>query len=146
MSRSTSINLDSKVGWGELSKNYTVEMRLNDGARDDRLPASLPDVVEVQVCHGEFVLELPPGATRLASKARDPRLAFAYGPAAWGIQFHPEFERDILVSCIRECSDRLRCRGQNPAALIKSSSNTPRAKALLRRFGQILSARGSPES
>ena len=121
-------------------------MRLNDGARDDRLRASLPDVVEVQICHREFVLELPPGATRLASSARDPHFALAYGPAAWGVQFHPEFERDILVSYIRECSHLLRCQGQDPEALIESSSSTPRAKALLRRFGQIVSAQGSPES
>jgi GMP synthase (glutamine-hydrolysing) len=74
----------------------------------------------------------------LASSARDPHLALAYGPAAWGVQFHPEFEKDILVSYIREFSDLLRSQGQNPGALIKSSGDTPQAKALLRRFGQIV--------
>jgi GMP synthase (glutamine-hydrolysing) len=35
----------------------TVEVQLNDGARGDRLLASLPRVLQVQVCHSEFVLQ-----------------------------------------------------------------------------------------
>ncbi len=116
----------------------TVDVQLNDGALNDSLFTSLPRVLQAQVCHSEFVLELPPGATLLASSARDPHLAFAYGTVAWGVQFHPEFDRDILVSYIREYSDLLRSQGQNPEALIQSAADTPDAKALLRRFGQIV--------
>ena len=131
--------LGGKVGPSPRGSEFgTVEMRLADGARDDGLMASLPDMVEVQVCHSEFVLDPPPGATRLASSARDPHLALAYGPAAWGVQFHPEFEKNILVAYIRECSDLLRSQGQDPEALIRSSRAAPRTKALLRRFGQIV--------
>jgi GMP synthase (glutamine-hydrolysing) len=117
----------------------TVDVQLNDGARDDRLLASLPRVLQVQVCHSEFVLELPPGATLLASSARDPHLAFAYGTAAWGVQFHPEFDRDILISYIRAFSNTLLSEGQNPENLIRTASNTPYGKKLLRRFGEIVS-------
>ncbi len=116
----------------------TVEVQLYNEARDDRLLANLPRVLQVQVCHNEFVLELPPDATLLASSARDPHLAFACGPAAWGLQFHPEFNRDVLVSYIQECSDLLRSQGQNPEALIQSATETPYARTLLRRFGQIV--------
>ena len=139
--------MGGRVGPGPQGGEFgTVDVQLNDGARDDRLLASLPRVLQVQVCHGEFVLELPPGATLLASSARDPHLAFAYGIAAWGVQFHPEFDRDILVSYIRECSDLLRSQGQNPEALIQSAADTPYAKALLRRFGQIVSEQGISNS
>ena len=117
----------------------TVDMRLNEAARDDRLLADLPPVLQVQVCHSEFVLELPPGATVLASSACDPHLAFAYGAAAWGVQFHPEFDRDILVSYIREFSDLLDMQGQNPEALIQSAADTPHGKQLLQRFARIVS-------
>jgi GMP synthase (glutamine-hydrolysing) len=122
----------------------TVDMRLDDGARGDRLLACLPDGAPVQVCHSEFVLELPPGATLLASSARDPHLAFAFGPAAWGVQFHPEFNRDILVSYIRESSNLLRSLGRDPEALMRSAAETPRANALLKRFGQIVSENSPP--
>ena len=136
--------LGGKVGASPQGSEFgTVEIQLQKGARDDRLWTSLTDGLQVQVCHSEFVLEPPLGAIRLASSARDPHLALAYGPAAWGVQFHPEFEKDILVSYIRKFSDLLRSQGQNPEALIESSGDTPRAKKLLQRFGQIVLTRDS---
>ena len=119
--------------------NYRIRMMSRSTSINlDRLLANLPRVLQVQVCHNEFVLELPPDATLLASSARDPHLAFACGPVAWGLQFHPEFNRDVLVSYIQECSDLLRSQGQNPEALIQSATETPYARTLLRRFGQIV--------
>ena len=132
--------LGGRVGSRSLGSEFgTVDMQLNAGGRDDRLLAGLPRVFQVQVCHSEFVLELPPGANLLASSSKDPHLAFAYGTAAWGVQFHPEFHKGILVSYIQECSDLLRSQGQNPEALIQSAAETPHGKKLLQRFARIVS-------
>ncbi|UCH23774.1 MAG: glutamine amidotransferase [Deltaproteobacteria bacterium] len=116
----------------------TVQTRLNEQARKDALFGGLPHLMPVQVCHSQFVLKLPPGARLLASSDRDPHHAFAYGAVAWGIQFHPEFNRDILISYIRAFSNTLLSEGQKPETLIGSASNTPYGKELLRRFGKIV--------
>jgi GMP synthase (glutamine-hydrolysing) len=131
--------LGAEVGPHQRGSEFgTVETRLYEKALDDALLGGLPRVLRVHACHSQFVLDLPAGATLLASSDRDPHHALAYGTAAWGVQFHPEFNRAILHSYIRECSDLLQAEGQDPEALLRSTSNTPVGPELLRRFGKIV--------
>ena len=47
------------------------------------------------------VIELPPGARRLASSPLAPNQAFrADGTSAWGIQFHPEVDAQLFETWI----------------------------------------------
>lgn len=48
--------------------------------------------------HGWF--ETPRGAVKLAATVRFPQQAFGYGPAAYGLQFHPEATRATLEGWI----------------------------------------------
>jgi GMP synthase (glutamine-hydrolysing) len=131
--------MGAEVGLSPQGSEFgTVQTRLHEKAVDDELFSGLPQVVRVHTCHSQFVLELPAGARLLASSDRDPHHALAYGAAAWGIQFHPEFNRAILNSYIRECTDLLQTEGQDPEALIGSSSHTTVGKQLLHRFGKIV--------
>jgi GMP synthase-like glutamine amidotransferase/2-polyprenyl-3-methyl-5-hydroxy-6-metoxy-1,4-benzoquinol methylase len=57
----------------------------------DRLFDGLPPTFPVLHWHGDTV-ELPPGATLLASSDRYPNQAFRVGPVAWGLQFHVEVD------------------------------------------------------
>lgn len=69
-----------EIGWGRVRV-----------VGDDGLFAGLPSELTVLHWHGDTV-ELPPGATLLASSDRYPNQAFRLGPVAWGLQFHVEVD------------------------------------------------------
>jgi GMP synthase (glutamine-hydrolysing) len=83
------------------------------------------------------VLRLPAGAVRLASNPWDMNQAVRFGPAAWGVQFHPEFDSEIVREYIAHYRGALAGEGQDPARLAGSSSETDVGPILLRRFVEL---------
>ena len=116
----------------------SVALRLAPGAASDPLLGAIPDGSWVQTSHVQSVIELPPGARRLASTATDPNYAFALDSAAWGVQFHPEFDADTIRGYIAGRSERLRREGLEPRALAAAVRETPSGRALLGRFRTLL--------
>ena len=111
----------------------TVEVDLAE-ARGDRLLGDFAYRVRVQESHVESVLELPAGARVLGSNERDRHQAFAVGETAWGVQFHPEFDADVIRGYIDGRRDLLESEGLDPDALRTAASDAPEGRALLRRF------------
>ena len=66
----------------------------------DPLFDSLPDSMEMKVFHYQSVVKLPEGANILANSPRDPYYAVRYADNVWGVQFHPEFDCEILERTI----------------------------------------------
>lgn len=116
----------------------TIEVTLNGAARGDPLFGELPERVQMQSTHVEAVLELPAGARRLASSDFDPNQAFAVGERAWGVQFHPEFDADVVRSYLTARRELLLGEGFDPEALGSAASDSPHGAALLRRFAALL--------
>jgi GMP synthase (glutamine-hydrolysing) len=116
----------------------TVEVTLTAAARGDELLGDLPGAFRVQSSHLESVLELPPGATRLATTKLDPNHAFRVGRAAWGVQFHPEFDADIVRGYIAARRDAILGEGLDADALSRDAIDGPDGTAVLRRFARIL--------
>jgi GMP synthase (glutamine-hydrolysing) len=125
-------------GGGEFG---TVETTLQGPATEDRLFSGLPQCFQVQASHFQSVLTLPPGAVLLAASNHDPHQAFCIANSAWGVQFHPEFSPEILTAYISKYKDTLVEYGLDPDALIHATIETPFAKEILRRFGQLLKKR-----
>lgn len=67
-----------------------IDVRWLPAASADPLTAGLPDPSAAPSMHADAVAELPPDAVWLGSSDRYPHQAFRVGPAAWGLQFHPE--------------------------------------------------------
>lgn len=63
-----------------------------DAAESDPLFGPLPMLPDVLQWHEDEVTELPLGAVLLATSTSYPVQAFRLGPAAWGVQFHPEVD------------------------------------------------------
>ncbi|MGE0079699.1 MAG: glutamine amidotransferase [Thiohalomonadaceae bacterium] len=112
----------------------TVEVRLAPGAQAHPLFAGAPERFRAQASHRQSVLTLPPGAQLLASSDGDPHQAFAIGPCAAGVQFHPEFDEGIVRAYAQSYSARLHEEGKDPAAVLARSGPSPHAAAVLRRF------------
>jgi GMP synthase (glutamine-hydrolysing) len=121
----------------------TVEVSLRTAAEADPLFAGLASPCRLHVTHTQSVVSLPPRARRLASSARDPHLAFAVGECAWGVQFHPEYDRQIVCHYIEAHRHVLAAQGDDPDRLIAECADTPDGAAVLRRFAQIVRERTS---
>ena len=115
----------------------TVPIQCGAHAAADPLFENLSGGFDAQTCHSQSVLQLPAGAIRLAWSAMDPHHAFAVGKRAWGVQFHPEFNADVLREYIRRFADDLAAQGDDVGRLLAGVRETPESESLLRRFQRL---------
>jgi GMP synthase (glutamine-hydrolysing) len=115
----------------------TVEVEVRPEARHDALFGELSERLTMQETHVESVLELPPGARLLAASQRDPHQAFAVGSLVWGVQFHPEFDADVMRGYLEARSEILRREGLDAPALLAAARDSADGRALLRRFAAL---------
>jgi GMP synthase (glutamine-hydrolysing) len=90
--------------------------------------------MNVNSSHVDAVVEPPPGAEVLAETERDPLSALRFAEAAFGVQFHPEFDAEIVRCYLTERSELVRSEGQDPEALASAARDTPAAAAVIARF------------
>ncbi len=136
---------ENPMGW-ELG---TVEIQLEEPAGRDELLGRLDSTtaVKVHASHTQSVTRPPPGAVRLASSSRDANQAFRVGKTAWGVQFHPEFDCEIVQAYIQHCRKKLIADGQDPDQLLRESQDTSCGGKILQRFAKVArnsAPRGSP--
>jgi len=116
----------------------TVESQLVDNVENDPLLGHLPKRFLAQTSHAEVVLELPPGAQRLATSPLDDNFAIRFAENAWGVQFHPEFSAPVVSDYIRYRADALREEGLSPEQLRANVTETEEAGSVLRKFTSLL--------
>jgi GMP synthase (glutamine-hydrolysing) len=130
--------LGGRVDYNPLGRQIgTLDVALHDAAEHDALFGGFPRTLHVPVSHRQSVTVLPPGATLLASSARDPHHAFAFGEHTWGVQFHPEFDADIVRGYIDARRDQLASEGLDADQLSRAATDTEHGTLLLRRFAAI---------
>ena len=115
----------------------TVPVTLTDNAGLDPLFKGLPEKIMAHASHTQTVLKLPSEAVLLASNENEPHHAFVIGTCAWGVQFHPEFDADIMRTYVRAFSDLMKAHGQNPDQALRMITETPHSQQLLNRFVEI---------
>jgi GMP synthase (glutamine-hydrolysing) len=119
----------------------TIDVHLTKSAQSDRLLAGLRSPLKAQLCHAQSVLQLPDGARRLASSSKDANQAFVIGPCAWGVQFHPEFDAEVVAEYIKHNRLPLQAEGQDTERLLETCAPTPRSASILSRFAQLADSR-----
>jgi GMP synthase (glutamine-hydrolysing) len=117
----------------------TVRVRLAEKAENDALLAGFGGSLRAHTTHAEVVLELPEAAARLGSSDGDPNTAFSLGTAAWGVQFHPEFDAHVMKRYIEERRSLLLAENINPDIRLAAVEECPSGARLLRRFAEYLS-------
>jgi GMP synthase-like glutamine amidotransferase len=73
----------------------TLEVTLTSAGKEDHLFAGIPQCFVTFQWHNDS-FEIPPGGTLLASSSACAGQAFRIGDTAWGTQFHPEVDREIV--------------------------------------------------
>ena len=112
----------------------TVDIFLEDFAKDDELFSNLPNSFKAHTVHSQTVLELPKNATRLAFNNHDINHAYRVGSKAWGVQFHPEFDVDAMNLYINEVSKK---KNLDASKLINQSEDTVIATSLIKEFERL---------
>ncbi|MBZ5487372.1 glutamine amidotransferase [Halomonas aquamarina] len=116
----------------------TFEVERTHAADSDPLFSQLPTRFMAHLTHGQSVLIKPSDAVVLAFNSHDHHQALRYGPRQWSVQFHPEFNTDILRAYIERMEDALIEQGEDVSALIKKIAETPHSTSLLERFMTFL--------
>ena len=92
-------------------------VRLAPAASEDALLAGAPDDFVAFHWHGD-VFTLPAGAVPLAGSTMAPLQAFRFGGRAWGVQFHPELDAQVLRSMVETGGPELAEAGVDPELLL----------------------------
>jgi GMP synthase (glutamine-hydrolysing) len=131
--------LGGKVGKNPRGREIgTVEVEVV-GAEHDLFCCEGPFLANTT--HEDSVLTLPGAARLLARTAREPHAAASFGPRAWGVQFHPEFDGDVMRGYIEAREAALEAEGLPVADLLRLACDTPASRAILERFGRIVAER-----
>jgi GMP synthase (glutamine-hydrolysing) len=95
--------------------------------------ATLPFMANMS--HRDSVTRLPPGARVLASTELEPHAVVRFAELAWGVQFHPEFDADVMRGYIEARRDTLKNEGLDPDRLV--AEDAPEAARVLKTFAEL---------
>lgn len=101
---------------------------------DDWLIANGERSYPVNMTHVDSALRLPPGVDVVGRTALDPCAALRFGERAWGVQFHPEIDADVMTAYVSGRAALLAEEGLDSARILAEVRETPLARALLGRF------------
>ena len=118
----------------------TVAINTNENAKNDALFGSFPQTFDVHVVHSQSVITLPKNAVLLASNDFDANHIFKIEPSTWAVQFHPEYDENIMKSYIREVFKEKVDEGDKEVALLKNVKNTADANQIIKIFIDIAKA------
>lgn len=122
---------------GEVRRNPRGRRLGSISARrvdDDPLFDGVARELVVSVSHQDHVAVAPPGARPLVTAAHDELHAFAVGPRARAVQFHPEFRAGIVRGYVEARRDALRAEGQDPEVVLAGIVEPPDGPRILRNF------------
>ena len=115
----------------------TVEVR-HDAATIADDPVLLGVSEPGHMSHLESVLRPPRDAQVLATTDLEAHAVLKFGPRQWGLQFHPEFDRDIMQRYVEARREILAGEGLDPDELVGSAVETPVLTSLLGRFAAFV--------
>lgn len=116
----------------------TVRIELTEQGKNDPLLSVMPKTFLGHVTHAQSVITLPNQAHLLAKNDFEGHHAFLINGNIWGVQFHPEFNADIIRAYIDEQKEDLLKKGYNLEKLYDSVEENPHGKLLLKRFLEVI--------
>jgi GMP synthase (glutamine-hydrolysing) len=116
----------------------TTDVKLNSAARSDVLFGRFAKVLHLPVTHVQSVVRLPQRVTVLGATPLDPHHIVRFAPLAWGVQFHPEFDANIVRAYIDARRDEMLKEGLDPEGLWHSATDTADGTFVLRRFAELV--------
>ena len=112
----------------------TVELSMQS---DDPVVHDAQRPYQVNMSHVDSVVKPPPGAQVLGRTERDPHAALRFAENAWGVQFHPEFDREIVGHYAHARAASLRQEGLDPDQVQNSATDAHAGAGVLKRFVEV---------
>lgn len=119
----------------------TTGICLTREGMQDPLMKGLPQEFKVQVAHAQTVTALPREGKVLAGNSFEKHHAIAVGGMTWGLQFHPEFDAEIVNMYIEEDKDWLTGKGYDVRSMHNTVEDSPCGGIILKRFVELASQR-----
>jgi GMP synthase (glutamine-hydrolysing) len=88
----------------------------------------------VNMTHVDTVLELPHGARVLGRTELEPHAAVRFGERAWGVQFHPEIDGEIMKRYVEARRELIDAEGLDGQAILEAVVDAPSGASVLQRF------------
>ncbi|WP_226986784.1 glutamine amidotransferase [Chlorobaculum tepidum] len=117
----------------------TVSIELTPDGERDALFDGIPARFVANATYAQSVLWLPLGAVHLAFNGFEPNHAFRVGESAWGVQFHPEYTRQIMAVYLRDEIADLEAAAEDAGALRDAVTEAPFAGRVLTNFASFVS-------
>ena len=70
----------------------------------------------------------------LARSTGDDHQVLRFGPRSWGVQFHPEFDGEVMRHFLRARAEAITGEGLDLTALERQARDTPHALTVFRNF------------
>ena len=89
---------------------------------------------QANACHVDTVVSLPEGAEALASSAVDDHQCIRFSDTCYGVQFHPEFDSEVMRGYVEARAELIAGEGLDPDAMLARASDTPMGGRVLHNF------------
>lgn len=116
----------------------TVEVDLLKDGESDLLLGGMQKRFHAHATHAQSLLTLPDGAVLLAKTDHDAHAAYRVGSCAWGVQFHPEYDEQIMRHYVRKQSATLEALGRD-ADRVEGEIRSAGTGKILCRFAELSS-------
>lgn len=94
----------------------------------------------VNATHLDSVVDLPPGAEAVATTRQEPHAAVRFAPCAFGVQYHPEIDAEVMHDYLSARRESLAAEGFDVERAQSEVRDTPVAAALIDRFVAVARA------
>lgn len=129
---------DGKVGYNEKGvEKGTVYINLTEEGKSDKLFKVLPEKFLGHTTHYQTIISAPLNSKVLAKNDFENHHAISIGDNIWGVQFHPEFTKEIMIEYIRADEKELIKMGYNVNSLYAFAAEHEFGRLLLQRFVEI---------
>lgn len=101
---------------------------------DDPVFEGIERSFTANACHVDTVTRVPEGAVVLARSAGDAHQSVRFSPRSLGVQFHPEFDGELIRGFIDARSDAMLAEGLDPQGTRAAATDTPAARRVMLNF------------
>lgn len=111
-----------------------------DRLDDDPVFEGVGTTFAANTCHLDTVVRLPAGATVLARSRGDDHQCIRFTPRCYGVQFHPEFDGELIRMFIEARSEAMRAEGLDPVTTRETATDTPLSRRVLHNFVRLVTS------